>query len=293
MMPFAQQFVLLAAGLPQAFASPVIPKVAQATKNLVVFGDSYSTVGFWPGGQLPSASNPIGNPDLPGQTTSAGLNWVGHVTSTLNTSLILTYDFAYSGATVDKKIVDSWAQYSFSDQVDLYKQYVAPEISDADTLVAIWIGINDVGEAFWSKTGALVNECVNRYFELVQTLVDDGFDKFVLLNIPAYADQFPKMIGQPPADLAQLRADIVSYNKALKAKASTFKSSHPRVKLQIFDTKPSFDKVVKNYASYGAKDATCFGSTNCLWADDYHASGAIHKLLAQGLVKSVRSTFTF
>jgi hypothetical protein len=147
-------------------------------------GDSYSTVGFWAGGQLPSVSNPIGNPGLPGQTTSAGLNWVGHVTSTLNTSLILTYDFAYSGATIDKKIVNSWAQYSMSDQVALYKRYVAPVISEGDTLVAIWIGINDVGEAFWSKTSALVIECVNRYFELLQTLVDGGHDKFVLLTIP-------------------------------------------------------------------------------------------------------------
>jgi hypothetical protein len=155
-------------------------------------GDSYSTVGFWPGGQLPSASNPIGNPGLPGQTTSAGLNWVGHVTSTLNTSLILTYDFAYSGATVDKKIVNSWAQYSMSEQVDLYKQYIASKITKADTLVAFWIGINDVGEAFWSKKSALVTECVNRYFELLQVLVNDGYSKFVLLSIPGKPRPFGK-----------------------------------------------------------------------------------------------------
>ncbi|KAF4436700.1 hypothetical protein FACUT_6295 [Fusarium acutatum] len=266
---------------------------AQTTKNLIVFGDSYSTVGFWPGGQLPSASNPIGNPGLPGQTTSAGLNWVGHVTSTLNTSLILTYDFAYSGATVDKKIVNSWAQYSMSEQVDLYKQYAAPKITKADTLVAFWIGINDVGEAFWSKKSALVTECVNRYFELLQVLVNDGYSKFVLLSIPAYADQFPKMIGQPEVDLARLRSDIISYNNAVKAKAASFTSSHPNVKIQIFDTKPSFDQVVNNYAAYGAKDATCFGASNCLWADDYHASGAIHKLLAQNLVKAVKGVFVF
>ncbi|EGU83178.1 hypothetical protein FOXB_06300 [Fusarium oxysporum f. sp. conglutinans Fo5176] len=256
-------------------------------------GDSYSTVGFWFGGQLPSSSNPIGNPGLPGQTTSAGLNWVGHVTSTLNTSLILTYDFAYSGATVDKKIVNSWAQYSMSEQVDLYKQYVAPKITKADTLVAFWIGINDVGEAFWSKKSALVTECVNRYFELLQVLVNDGYSKFVLLSIPAYADQFPKMIGQPEVDLARLRSDIISYNNAVKTKAASFTSSHPNVKIQIFDTKPSFDQVVNNYAAYGAKDATCFGASNCLWADDYHASGAIHKLLAQNLVKAVKGIFVF
>ncbi|CCT74529.1 related to cellulose-binding GDSL lipase/acylhydrolase [Fusarium fujikuroi] len=290
-MKLFDQCLLLAAGLSEALASPVASMAAQTTKNLIVFGDSYSTVGFWPGGQLPSASNPIGNPGLPGQTTSAGLNWVGHVTSTLNTSLILTYDFAYSGATVDKKIVNSWAQYSMSDQVDLYKQYVAPKITKVDTLVAFWIGINDVGEAFWSKKSALVTECVDRYFELLQVLVNDGYSKFVLLSIPAYADQFPKMIGQPEVDLARLRSDIISYNNAVKAKAASFTSSHPSVKIQIFDTKPSFDQVVNNYAAYGAKDATCFGASNCLWADDYHASGAIHKLLAQNLVKAVKGVF--
>ncbi|KAM0560101.1 hypothetical protein ACHAPJ_004061 [Fusarium lateritium] len=183
-MKFLAQHLYLAAGLSQTLANPIAPMAAQATKNLVVFGDSYSAVGFWPGGELPSAANPIGNPGLPGQTTSAGLNWVGHVTSTLNTSLVLTYDFASSGATVDKEIVDSWAQYSFAEQVALYKQYVAPKISDDDTLVAIWIGINDVGEAFWSRTEALVTECVNRYFELLESLVDDSFDNFVLLSIP-------------------------------------------------------------------------------------------------------------
>ncbi|KAF5648824.1 cellulose-binding GDSL lipase acylhydrolase [Fusarium sp. NRRL 25303] len=289
-MKIFDQRLLLAAGLSEALGSPVASRAAQTTKNLIVFGDSYSTVGFWPGGQLPSASNPIGNPGLPGQTTSAGFNWVGHVTSTLNTSLILTYDFAYSGATVDKKIVNSWAQYSMSEQVDLYKQYAAPKITKVDTLVAFWIGINDVGEAFWSKKSALVTECVNRYFELLQVLVNDGYSKFVLLSIP---DQFPKMIGQPEVDLARLRSDIISYNNAVKAKAASFTSSHPNVKIQIFDTKPSFDQVVNNYAAYGAKDATCFGASNCLWADDYHASGAIHKLLAQNLVKAVKGVFVF
>jgi phospholipase/lecithinase/hemolysin len=101
------------------------------------------------------------------------------------------------------------------------------------------------------------------------------------------------MIGQSEVDLARLRADIISYNKVVQSRAAAFASSHRAVKLQIFDTKPSFDQVIGNYAAYGAKDATCFGSSNCLWADDYHASGAIHKLLAQNLVKALRGTFSF
>ncbi|KAF4995846.1 hypothetical protein FDECE_12679 [Fusarium decemcellulare] len=285
------KYLALAAGLSQAFASPVVPRAV--TKHLVVFGDSYSTVGFWPGGELATAANPLGNPSLPGQTTANGLNWVGHVTSTLNTSLVLTYDFAVSGATVDKDIVETYAQYCVDDQVAQYKQYVSSKITKADTLVAVWIGINDLGEPFWDKTDAPVDKTMDRYFELLQTLVDDGLNNFALLTVPPFADQIPAMQGQPEADLARLRSGITAYNKALSTRVAAFKSSNSGVKALVFDTKPSFDTVVNAPASYGAKDATCYGSSDCLWTDTYHAGGAIHKLVAQNFVKGVASNFVF
>ncbi|KAF5022839.1 hypothetical protein F66182_5133 [Fusarium sp. NRRL 66182] len=287
------QCVSLAAGLSQAVANPMTERADKVAKNFVVFGDSYSAVGFWPAGELPSATNPIGNPGLPGQTTSAGLNWVGYATTTLNTSLVLTYDFASSGATTDKGIIDSWAQYSFEEQVALYKQYIAPKISKADTLVAIWVGINDVGEPFWRKTEAPIAQILDRYFELVQDLIDYGLTKFVLLDVPNFSDQFPAMKDQPEADLDRLRTYIAAYNKDIKSRAATFASSHPSIKLQVFNTNPSFEKVIKDYGAYGARDATCYGSSNCLWADSYHASGPIHKVVAQNFVKAVQNIFTF
>lgn len=147
-------------------------------------GDSYSTVGFWPGGELPSASNPLGNPSLPGSTTANGLNWVGNLISTLNTSVVLGYDFAVTGATTDKDIVDTYAQYCVDDQVDQYLQYVSGKVEAADTLVAVWIGINDVGEPFWDRTSAPIEKIMDRYFELLQTLADDGLNNFALLTVP-------------------------------------------------------------------------------------------------------------
>ncbi|KAJ2997695.1 hypothetical protein NUW58_g580 [Xylaria curta] len=78
-------------------------------------GDSYSTTGSWVGGAAPSVSTPIGNPQFPGQTTSGGLNWVGNVIAKQNTSLVLAYDLAVTGATTDKEIVDTYAQYNFDD----------------------------------------------------------------------------------------------------------------------------------------------------------------------------------
>ncbi|KAK1971064.1 GDSL-like Lipase/Acylhydrolase [Colletotrichum sublineola] len=294
-MKFSSQALCLAAclSLSSANPTPYVSPRQTAPKNLVVFGDSYSTVGFWPGGTLPTAGNPLGNPALPGQTTSSGLNWVGHLTSTLNTSLVLTYDFAVTGATTDKQIVDTYAQYCVDDQVGQYTQYVSGKINKANTLVAVWIGINDVGEPFWDRQAAPVVKIMDRYFQLLQTLVNDGLKNFVLLTVPPFSDQIPAMIGQPETDLVRLRADIASYNQALKDRMAAFKSSNSGVKGLVFDTRPSFDLVVKNFAEYGARDATCYGSRDCLWADNYHAGLAIHKLLAENLVKGVAGNFVF
>lgn len=133
---------------------------------------------------MPSPGSPLGNPALPGQTTANGLNWVGQLTSVMNTSTVLTYNFAVTGATVDKEIVSTYAQYCVDDQVGQYKEYVADKMSSAETLVAVWIGINDLGEPFWKKSAAPIEKTMDRYFELLKTLSETGLKKFALLTVP-------------------------------------------------------------------------------------------------------------
>ncbi|KAF4998608.1 hypothetical protein FGRMN_2934 [Fusarium graminum] len=292
MRPFTH-LLALTAGLSQALATPIQSRAASSIKNLVVFGDSYSTVGFWPGGELPTSGSPLGNPALPGQTTANGLNWVGYLTSTLNSSQVLTYDFAVTGATVDKEIVTTYAQYCVDDQVAQYKEYVAKKISKDDTLVAVWIGINDLGEPFWKKADPPIEKTMDRYFELLKTLSEIGLKKFALLTVPPFADQIPAMNGQPEADLKKLRSSIVSYNKELTERAASFASSHSGTQVTVFDTKPTFETAVKNFKSYGAKDSTCYGGNDCLWTDTYHAGTSIHKALAKNFAAGIGKLFTF
>jgi phospholipase/lecithinase/hemolysin len=110
--------------------------------------------------------------------------------SKLNTSLILAYDFAVSGATTDTDIVSSYATYCFDDQVEtLFQTYLAskPDYApwtSADTLVAVWIGINDVGQPFWDGEAAPIDAVMDRYFGLLQDLYNDGVTNFVLFTIP-------------------------------------------------------------------------------------------------------------
>ena len=54
------------------------PAVAMGTLALIArtSGDSYSSIGYDVHGDRPNATNIIGNPPFPGDTTAGGPNWV-------------------------------------------------------------------------------------------------------------------------------------------------------------------------------------------------------------------------
>ncbi|KAI8954820.1 carbohydrate esterase family 16 protein [Xylaria longipes] len=271
----------------------LVPSQAAAAKYMVVFGDSYSTTNSWIGSTAPSTSNVIGNPAFPGQTTSGGLNWVGQAIAKHNTSLVFAFNLAVTGATTDKEIVDTYAQYNFDDQVEtLFSTYLigssAPWESADDVLAAVWVGINDVGESFWDNISAPVATILDRYFGLLDTLYADGLRNYVLFTVPPF-DRAPAIINEPVDMVASLQSDIKTYNAELASRLATFKSKHSDVTAQLFDTAPTFTPVLDNPSAYGAPDATCVNGDgkSCLWADTYHPGLVIHELLAEALVKAV------
>lgn len=266
---------------------------AAGTKYLVVFGDSYSSTGFYIQGGYPSASDPIGQPDLPGSTTTGGLNWVGLVTSELNSSLILTYDWAYYGADTDASIVYSYATYCFDDQVGEFESALVPAPAEApwtpdDSLAVIWVGINDVGEAFWESIALPLDAVMTRYWGLVEDLYDDGLRDFVIMSVPPF-DQAPVFAQQAASALAGLQGNISAYNEALESNLASFTSGRSDVTARFFDTSSYFWAALDDPTAYGATDASCMNSdgTTCLWYDNYHPGQAIHRLVAEGLVSAL------
>ena len=111
-------------------------------------GDSYSQTGFDPTLSLASSSNPLGNPTFPGWTTSGGPNWIGYYISQFNSSPVYSYNFASGGATTDANLVTPFLPtvLSFVDQVNLYlksaKTASFPKLNAADSVFAVWIGVN-------------------------------------------------------------------------------------------------------------------------------------------------------
>ena len=76
-----------------------------------------------------------------------------------NKSLVLTYNLAYGGATIDASLVTPFLPTvkSLTDQFNQFLASYADKPASApwrseDTLFSVWIGINDIGNS-WNLTG--------------------------------------------------------------------------------------------------------------------------------------------
>ncbi|KAM0421318.1 hypothetical protein ACHAPT_010848 [Fusarium lateritium] len=271
---------------------------APQPKYLITFGDSYSQTGFDINGEKPSSSNPLGNPPFPGWTASGGVNWVGSMAAELNTSLVLAYNFAYGGATVDADIVTPYMEtvLSMEDQVDQFVNSLGkrPDYAPwtaSNTLAGVWIGVNDVGNSFWAPNVTdIMESAVTRYFELLQVLYDSGLRRFVLLSVPP-THLTPTMFQQGEENVTRLLSAITLYNNHLTSKLSAFTRANRKAKITLVDTSRAFNEAVKNPKIYGAPDALCVNpdGVSCLWMDGYHPGVAIERLVAKDVVKDLKA----
>ncbi|KZL74088.1 fungal cellulose binding domain-containing protein, partial [Colletotrichum tofieldiae] len=270
--------------------------IPSGPKYFITFGDSYSQTGFNINSTKPSSQNPLGNPDLPGWTSSGGLNWIGFVLTQFNASLTYSYNLAYGGATTDASLITPYAPtvLSFIDQVSEFSRSLASKPAWApwtadNTLAGVWMGVNDVGNAAWaSNREALLVQVLGRYFDQLQILYNAGVRNFVLLSVPP-TQKTPLMIGNGADSSGQLSAAIKQYNELIVSNLAAFKAKNSGVTSWVVDTAASFNKAINNPTAYGAPDATCYNENgvSCLWFNDYHPGVQIQKLVGQAVAQTV------
>ncbi|RAL66942.1 hypothetical protein DID88_007724 [Monilinia fructigena] len=259
-------------------------------------GDSYSQTGFDPTLTQPAAGNPLGNPNLQGYTTTGGLNWIGYLVEKYNATLVLSYNFASGGATTNASLVAPYAStvLSLIDQVNQFIQYIPTgPWSSSNTLFGIWMGINDVGNAYYlANYTTLLGQIIDSYFAEVQRLYNAGGRNFLFLTVPPTQDS-PLFIIQSTAVQASLETAILQYNAAIVSRAAAFEAANAGSTIWVYDTQTPFLAAINNPTVYGSADATCINSdgVSCLWWNNYHPGQIIHKLIAQGLVALLKGTF--
>ncbi|KAJ5103249.1 hypothetical protein N7532_003778 [Penicillium argentinense] len=284
--------LLCLAGAVMATARPL----AQSSPTyFFTFGDSYSQSNFDVNGTQPSASNPMGNPELGTGTTGGGINWVGYLTTVDNSSLVLNYNLAIGGATISNNLV-SVAYEDMTSQVATFEKSYSekPESapwSSKDAIFGFWIGINDVGNAFWqNQSSALVPNLMDQYESLIKEIYNDGGRKFLFLNVPP-TNRSPYFIDQGSDTTTQLAAWIQAYNDGLANMVETFKSEHSDVTTVIYDTHSFMNKVLDSPVKYGYLNATCINDNgeSCVWWNNYHPGTKYHKLQAADMKSHLKS----
>ncbi|APA09198.1 hypothetical protein sscle_04g039680 [Sclerotinia sclerotiorum 1980 UF-70] len=272
------------------------PTSTAGIEYFITFGDSYSQTGFDPTLTQPAAGNPLGNPNLQGFTTTGGLNWIGYLVETYNVTLMLSYNFAFGGATTNASLVAPYAPtvLSLIDQVDQFVQYIpSGPWSASNTLFGIFMGVNDVGNAYYlSNYTTVLGQIMDSYFAEVQRLYDAGGRNFLFLTVPPTQDS-PLFIAQGTAVQASLATAISQYNAALVSRVTEFKVANAGSKTWVYDTQIPFLAAINNPTAYGSANATCINSdgVSCLWWNNYHPGQIIHKLVAQGVATLMKGTF--
>ena len=233
-------------------------------------GDSYTTTGFNQSSTQPTPTNPLGNPTYPGYTASNGPNWVDYLTVKYNESVVLTYNLAYGGATIDsdlvapyKPTVSSVAEQIENEWFPVYarKPSFAPWTS-RNTLFAIFDGINDVGNSWYEADTESLNKAIYAvYHGLVDELYYAGARNFAFLNVPP-VDRSPLAMANSAADQATEKADIDAWNDLLISMAKSLKSTFPDTNVFTVDANKYFTEVLNNPKKFpqtaGYKNTTAY-----------------------------------
>ncbi|CAL5870081.1 uncharacterized protein PFLUO_LOCUS4315 [Penicillium psychrofluorescens] len=276
-----------------AAAPPPQPKEWPYTKTtyFFTFGDSYSQSDFNVTGVQPSPSDPMGNPALGTGTTGAGLNWIEDLVTVDNSSLILGYNLAVGGATIDNHIVNASVE-DMATQVGSFQTYYSNKPASApwssnDVVFGFWIGINDVGRAFSSMdASSTVPLLINEYQSLAEEIYADGGRKFLFLNVPP-TSRSPYILDQGP-DVAEAHAAWLNvFNEGLSSMVNDFGAEHPDALPILYDSWSFMTKILDQPQAYGYPNATCINDDgiSCVWWNNYHPGQKYHSLQAADMKK--------
>lgn len=208
----------------------------------------------------------------------------------------MSYNLASGGATTDANLVTPFAPtvLSLVDQVDEFVTNLAPAPAyapwtGADSLFGIWIGVNDVGNAWYRPEWPTLSvQIVDQYFKQVQRLYDAGGRKFVFLTVPPI-NRAPANLGSDEWSQTTLKAAIQTYNGLITSGAAAFKAANPGVYAEVIDIFPKFDLILDNPTAYGATNSSCYNADGktCLWWNDYHPGLVLQNGVADDVAVTV------
>ncbi|KAL3466393.1 hypothetical protein BJX64DRAFT_13840 [Aspergillus heterothallicus] len=305
-----------------------------STRHVLAFGDSYTYVQGTHGhtnysfisDQLDlefTEQELLTNKIVQNQTgTSAGgPNWIEYLTgcgldagltSPLSCKKQL-WDFAFAGADISAELLPLHHDYTTSlvNQVSQYITYAHPVlvpqiVKPRDTLVAIWIGINDINDSADNSTitsfPAFYDTLMTALFDSLAKLHAVGYNEYLLLNLPPL-DRTPANQAREPGERSPNATQVAWFNGALLGHAGRFAERYRGSAVRVFDAHSVLKGILDNPGRYGIVNTTdvCpgynqpdiadnfegYGCSTSLreyfWYDSGHITSRVHELLARSL----------
>lgn len=241
----------------------------EGMRHLVIFGDSYSQVGYNSTAPHPTHDNPLGI-KFPGSTYNerGQPNWVGHFITKYVSQRLLVYDYAQGGHTL--KGVRTQIDREFTPHLATKPEW-APW-SEADSLFVTWVGINDC--AFTNNESA--PGLVDTLFELQDSLYAAGARNFLLIDLPP--------LERSPAG-ARLRgvAPHQVWNASLVKATARFAESHESATVLMFSAWDTFRSVLDRPSAFGFKQKDISKAGGGIWHDRLHPTSKMHDVIARDL----------
>ncbi|KAJ4129773.1 hypothetical protein NW768_006742 [Fusarium equiseti] len=250
----------------------------------------------------PSAENPIGNPKLPGKTSSGGMNWAMYMAMEFNSTLTLLYNFARSGSTVDAEIIPPRIEkrFSFANQVVHFNDTIGHKPDYAawtakNTVATIWFGINDVTLSYKMRgIEKKYNNAVWRIFDLADMLYEMGIRQFVFIEVPPFDLTPTRQNHKIKYNETNNYHELLQYgfhvwNQNLRKGTTTFERRHPDASVGYVEVWDIFYQAFLDPESLGAPNATCTDpkGEKCLWANTSHPGTRIHHHIGRRVAKAV------
>ncbi|KAI0065396.1 hypothetical protein BV25DRAFT_1821796 [Artomyces pyxidatus] len=247
----------------------------KAIKNLIIFGDSYSAVGYDARCPKPSSENPIGLP-LPGITYNEPdkFNWVGHLITSYcnNRSDILVYDYAIGGQTVS----------GVCNQVDRqFLSSIGPKIGKAwnasDALFVTWVGINDC--AFISNPDHIASS-MEVLFTSQESLYAAGVRNFLFIDIPP-VHRTPAYPARPKNETSS--ENFPRWNAELRSAIQEFFSKYRDITVMVYSAWHTFSRVLDDPTPFDFPADHVRKAFGKIWYDNLHPTSAMHEIVAQDM----------
>ncbi|EJF66374.1 hypothetical protein DICSQDRAFT_97426 [Dichomitus squalens LYAD-421 SS1] len=256
-------------------------------RHLVIFGDSYSDVGYLYNKEdtIPSDEAPLGI-EFPGITWAepAMPNWVGHLITEYSPGThLLVYDYAVGGDTVGG--IRKQVQVNFLPRVG-EKPSWAPW-SAQDTLFVTWIGINDCGQIEIPS----VPETLEELFVEQEVLYQAGARNFLFIDVPPIhrtpVGTFNSGI-QP-----DFRRIYEMWNSTLRERIVQFSAAHRDITTLLFSSWDTFTRVLDDPVAHGFGPEDVSRSGGEIWVDNLHPSTKMHDWIAHDLSRFLTSQLAY